>query len=186
MHRKQHFYSNRIMYRLSTKIIAFFFLLIVSVPVLLSLHFLLQEMIIQQEVEEKLKTDVLQSVRVARADITWIRANKEVLLNGELFDVKYVETDNEIITLTGFFDTAETKLLADLKKYTEHSSQDNPASEFSFEFQYLPLYNSYFQITCERDWRSISNQYHSFVAMLPTAPGLPFTHPPRLHYSSFI
>jgi hypothetical protein len=171
------------MYRLSTKITAFFFLLIVSVPVLLSLNFILTEMQIQQEVEEKLKTEVLQTIRVAEAEITWIRAGKEVLLNGRLFDVKYISSDNNVVTLTGFFDTEEAKLFSDLKNYTEHGSKDNPASEFAFKFQFPPVYISHFEMTFETNWRSISNQYHSFVSILPTAPNLTLIHPPRLKVS---
>lgn len=174
------------MYRLSTKIIAFFFLLIVSVPVLLSLNFILKEVHIQQKVEEKLKTEILQTIRITKAEITWIRAGKEVLLNGRLFDVKYISSDNNIVTLTGFFDTEETKLFTDLKNYTEHGGKENTDSEFAFKFHFPPFYSSYFEMTFETNWHCISKQYHSFVSILPTAPGLTLIHPPRVKASYFL
>lgn len=174
------------MYLLSTKITAFFFLLIVSVPVLLSLNFILKEMRIQHEVEEKLKTEVLQTIQVAKAEITWIRAGKEVLLNGRLFDVKHISSDNNMVTLTGFFDTEETKLFSDLKNYTEGGSKENPGSDFTFKFQFPPFYSSHFEMNFDTNWRCISKQYHSFISILPTAPSLSVIHPPRVKSSYFI
>jgi hypothetical protein len=174
------------MYRLQTKLIAFTFLLIVSVPVFLSVKFILKEILIEQEVEEKMKSEVLQTVRIAKTAINWVKPGKEILLDNKLFDVKYFESTNDIVTLTGFFDNEETELMSELNKYAEGNDKENPFSELAFKFQFSPLYNSHAEMSCATTWHCVSNQYHSFVSTLPVAPSSSFTHPPKLQASFFI
>ncbi len=168
------------MQRLQHKLIAFVFLLIVAVPVFLSLQFILEKKLIQEEVDEKMKTAVLQTIRIPKADIIWIKAGKEILLDDKLFDVKHFESTNEMVTLTGFFDTEETELLSRFKKYTDTNNRDNPLSRSAFKFLFCPVYNSHAEIVYETSWQSISRQYYSFKEMLPAAPILSFTQPPQI------
>lgn len=168
------------MHRLPNKLIAFIFLLIISVPVFLSVKFILEENMIWEEVEEKMNTAVLQSVSIAKADIIWVKAGKEILLDDKLFDVKHIEYSNGMAILTGFFDTEETELLTKFKKYTDDNSRDNPLNKLAFKFLFCPVYNSYAEIIYETHWQSVSHQYYSFDEMLPASPSLPFAHPPQL------
>jgi hypothetical protein len=172
--------------RLQYKITAFVFLLIIAVPVFLSVKFILEENLIQEEVEEKMNTVVLRSVSIAKADIIWIKAGKEILLDDKLFDVKNFAVKKDTIILTGYFDDKETELLAKFKKYTETNDRDNPLSKLAFKFLFCPVYNNYDEIVYETSWHFISNKYYSFDEMLPAAPSLSFTHPPKLLIPSFI
>ena len=157
-----------------------------SVPVFLSVKFILKEILIEQEVEKKMKTEVLQSVSIAKSGIIWIKPGKEILLDDKLFDVKYFESANDIIILTGFFDNEETELMSELKKYAEVNDKENPFSELAFKFQFSPLYHSHTEMSCFTNWHYISNQYHSFISTLPVTPCFSFTHPPKFQSSFFI
>lgn len=169
------------MHRSASKIAAFIFLLVVSAPVLLSLHFILQEMLIQQEVEKKMKAGNFQSVRITKAKINWLTTGKEIVLDGRLFDVKYFETDeNDIVTLTGFFDSEETELLSDLKEYTEHSGSDCTDGDVAFTFHFSPFFYTHSKITLEAPWLYTSTFHQTYVSRLPLAPDQPITHPPVL------
>lgn len=168
------------MHRFRAKIIAFTFILIMSVPVLLSLTFVLRQIVIQQEVEKKMKSGVLQTISISKAGINWVKPGKEILLDNRLFDVKHFESGNEMVTLTGFFDDEETELITDLKKYADSTHQKSPLGETVFKFHFPTLYNSYADIHCITSWQFISNQYHSFSSRLPLAPSLNFTRPPKL------
>jgi hypothetical protein len=174
------------MHRLQHKLIALVFLLIVAVPVLLSVKFILEENLIQEEVEEKMNTAVLKSISIPKADIIWIKAGKEILLDDKLFDVKNFTVKKDTITLTGYFDDKETELLAKFKKYTETNDRDNPLSKLAFKFLFCPVYNNYAEIVYETSWHFISNKYHSFEEMLPAAPSRSFTHPPQSLIPYFI
>lgn len=161
------------------KIVAFLFLLIVAVPVFLSLKFILEENLLLQEVDEKLNTEVLQTVQLAKKDIVWIKAGKEILIEGEFFDIKYVESKMDTLFLTGFFDNEETELMEGFKQYTENNSNNNPFSKSTFKFLFSPVFNSYHEIVYNADWQAISNKYALFAEALPSAPCLPFAEPPR-------
>ncbi len=171
---------------LPKKIAAFIFLLIVAVPVCLSLKFIVEEILIQQEVDEKMNTEVLQSVRIPKADIIWIKAEKEILLDDKLFDVKFFTCDNDTVTLTGFFDDDETALVSAFKKYADANERENPLSELAFKFLFSAVYNSHPVIVFEMHWHAVSNQYHSFIEILPAAPSMSYVHPPQLTTSSFM
>jgi len=168
------------MYSLTKKIIAFVFLLTVSVPVCLSVKFILEQALIEEEADEKMNTVVLQKVSIAKADIVWIKAGKEILLDGKLFDIKYTESNNDIVTFTGFFDTEETEVVEKFKKYTEANDRKNPLSKMAFKFLFCPMYMSPVEVVYGSAWHNIKNQYYSFDEMLPPAPGYTFIHPPQL------
>ena len=167
------------MHGVRKKIIAFTFLLIVAVPLFLSLKFIIEEHLIQQEVEEKMNTVTLQSITIAKADIIWIRAEKEVFFDDKIFDVKKFETKDGIVTLSGYFDTEETILLNEFQDYTEKNSEDNPLSKSAFKFLFSTEYNSHSLIIAERNWHLISHSYYSFDEQLPTPPGSNFIQPPK-------
>lgn len=167
------------MHSLQKKTVAFLCLLIVAVPVLLSLKFILEQRIIMQEAEEKLHTEVLQSITVAKVDIVWVKVGKEILLGDELFDIKYTESKADSLIFTGFFDTQETALLAGFKKYTESNNSDNPLSDFTFKCIFSPVFNNYHKIVYETEWVTISNPYALFSEILPVAPCQQFIQPPR-------
>jgi len=168
------------MYSLTKKIIAFVFLLVVSVPVCLSVKFILEQALIEEEADEKMHTAVLQKVSIAKADIVWIKPGKEILLDGKLFDIKFTVSGNDTVTFTGFFDTEETEVVEKFKKYTETNGRENPLSKMAFKFLFCPMYFSQLEIAYGSNWQQVKNQYYSFDEMLPPAPGYPFIHPPQL------
>lgn len=168
------------MYLLHKQIIAFLFLLIVAVPLFVSLKFIVEESLIQQAVEEKMNTVVLQSVTVSKADIIWIRAGKEILVDDKIFDVKDYETKDEVVTLTGYFDREETALLSAYKNYTEKNNQDNPLSKSTFKFLFSTDYHSHKEIIAERNWQLVLATWPVFDERLPLFPDLTFTQPPKL------
>jgi len=155
------------------------FLLIMAVPVFLSLKFIVEESLILLEVEEKLETETLLAVKVAKTDIIWIKPGKEILLGGQFFDVKHTESKNDTLILTGYFDIEETELLDGFKKYTDNNHH-NPLSKSVFKFLFSPFFNSPHEINYETGWLAVSNQYPLFDETLPASPCLSFIHPPQL------
>jgi hypothetical protein len=164
---------------LQRKIVACMFLLMMAVPVFLSLKFILEESLILLEVDEKMETETLHSISIAKADVIWIRAGKEVLVNDEFFDVKRTELRNDSLILTGYFDTEETELLGSFKKYTERNN-NGPFGKSLFKFLFSPFFHSRDEIIHETGWLSVSNQYPLFSETLPASPCLPFIHPPQV------
>ena len=156
------------------------FLAIMAAPVFLSVKFIIEQTLIEQEVEEKMNSVVLQSITISNADITWVKAGKEILVAGKYFDVKSYEINNGVATLTGYFDNEETGLLTELKKHTENNGKDNILSKYAFKYLFPIVYNSFIQMLFDRNQFRVSNIYYSFCEMLPTSPSLAFIQPPKI------
>jgi hypothetical protein len=162
------------------KIVAFMFLLIMAIPVFISAKFILEESLILLGVDEKMETETLQSIAIAKTDIVWLKTGKEVLVGDQLFDVKHAESRNDSLFLTGYFDAEETELLSEFKKYTEGDNNDSPLNKSALKFLFSPVFNGHYQIVYDAGWLAVSNQYAAFAESLPPSPSLSFIHPPQL------
>ncbi|MGB4842990.1 MAG: hypothetical protein WBP16_00850 [Ferruginibacter sp.] len=168
------------MLQLRNKIIAFAFLLIVAVPVFLSLKFILEQSLIQQEVEEKMEKEALISVSIPAAELVWVKKGKEILLDGKFFDVKSMTAENGQITLIGYFDEKETELVEKYKNTTDKNSSNNPLSQLALKFLLTPVFNSHSETAYEAGWKTVSTLYYSFDTILPESPSLALIQPPQL------
>ena len=89
------------------KIFALALLFAVVAPLLFFAGYLVKQSLIQNEMEEQLETKALQTITTDLTGVQWLKKNKEVIIEGKLFDVKsYTITGNKII-LTGLFDKDE-------------------------------------------------------------------------------
>ena len=52
----------------------------------------------------------LQKISLEKKDIVWAEAGKEILIDGQLFDIKEIKETNAAISVTGIFDKEETSL----------------------------------------------------------------------------
>ena len=59
---------------------------------------------------EKLEESHMQIIHVNAKDLNWIKKNKEINVDGKMFDVKYFSIENNIYSLTGLFDEEESAL----------------------------------------------------------------------------
>ena len=66
--------------------------------------------IAKKEARENMKLLPLQTIRLEKKNIVWAEAGKEILIDGELFDIKEIRQTNTTITVTGIFDKGETSL----------------------------------------------------------------------------
>ena len=123
-----------------TKIIAVVFIIVAFTPFLLPVYFLVQQKVIQFNVHEALEEGSLQTITINQSDITWTRQEKELLLNGKLFDVKNFSRSGDYLTVTGIFDGKEDELNLQLKRSVQERSPLNAAMEnalVGFLFQTL-------------------------------------------------
>lgn len=60
--------------------------------------------------EEKLEADQLQTVIIPVEHFRWYEENREIIVDGMMFDVKSIQLENDHYVVTGLFDEAETEL----------------------------------------------------------------------------
>ena len=168
------------MYQGLKKISAFGLLLLVAIPLIFSLTVLVKQKVLHYQRNKKFDKEILQTITVSRENIYWVKPGKEILFDGKLFDVKSFTTDGNSISLLGFFDHKEDKLVQQIVKLAKQKNQSgSPLSNTGIKFLFFPVYINQSEITQTRSWKFISQQYYSFDEMIPVAPGHSLAHPPR-------
>lgn len=158
---------------------AFILLLILAIPLLFSVSVLVKQQIAQSQRNEKFNKEILQTITVSPSEIYWVKPEKEILFKGKLFDVKSYTKKGSSISLTGFFDHKEDKLVQQIVKLALQKNQSgSPLSEPAIKFLFFPAYASQHEIISEICWKFVSQQYHQFDEMIPVAPCSLPTHPP--------
>lgn len=167
------------MYRCKNIITALVLLLILAIPIFFSVLVLVKQQIAQSQRNEKFSKEILQTITVSSAVIYWVKPEKEILFNGKLFDVKSYTKNGNSISLTGFFDHKEDKLVQQIVKLALQKNQSgSPLSEPAIKFLFFPDFTGEHAIVTEVCWTFVSQQYHQFDEMIPTAPCRLPTHPP--------
>ncbi len=142
------------------KILAFSILLIMAVPLLFFIGFIVKKRIIKNEMRANLETASLKTITVNEADVQWVEENKEVIINGNLFDVKSYSIAGGIITLTGLFDNDEVKLHDQLKNFI-HQKDDgnNPLNQLVVKLLFSPLYINPAYTNCENTGQIVLQKF---------------------------
>ena len=127
--------------RNSTKsTIAFLFIIVASMPLTLSIYFFAQQQIIHFNTSKAFEEQSLQTIRIGKSDALWINKQKELLVDGKLFDVKYFRDTGNYLEVTGLFDGKEDELNRQLKKMEQEKSPVNSSAHntlITFLFQTL-------------------------------------------------
>lgn len=92
-------------------------LIIVGLPGILFVGFSLQKQWHKMEMEEQLEQAALTTIQVPKASFQWYEEGKEILVEGQLFDVEFIQEEGDHYLIKGLFDEAEKKIdsqLADL------------------------------------------------------------------------
>lgn len=80
--------------------------------------------------KEKLESEYLQSFTIQDSKVIWLRKDKEILLDGKLFDVKKVIKKDRWLRISGLFDQMEDEFFDQIKKHNDpvkNSSSCNAA-----------------------------------------------------------
>lgn len=91
------------------KYFASFFLVIVSLPLVLSFLFAGEQIYAHLENENKNEFCI---IRIRKTDLIWIKKDKELAVQGKMFDVKKIKNSGEFIELYGYYDEAEDRLFS--------------------------------------------------------------------------
>lgn len=91
-------------------------------PFLLFFYMLLQEKAIRHRMEEKLEENRLTEIVIANTDWHWVKAGKEIRVNGRLFDIHSYTAGEIQSRFRGLFDEEETALQKILELATEKNA----------------------------------------------------------------
>jgi hypothetical protein len=101
---------------LRSYIIPLFFGCLVLLPLLFLLFLQGAQTWARHEAEERMEKESLQTITLDRSSFTWYEEGKEILIDGNLFDVTSWSQKNDQYTFTGIYDTQETAIVQLLNK----------------------------------------------------------------------
>lgn len=150
------------------KITASGFLLLVALPLFFSVGIFVKQQFVQHQRNRRLNTESLQTITVSSASIYWVKPGKEILHDGKLFDVKFFEISGDKISLTGFYDHKENKLVKSLKEFINKKNESgNTASQLFLKFSFTPVYNNETDsFTLQDTWQIINRQFSEYAALI--------------------
>jgi len=161
------------------KVIAFSFLVVMIMPMLIILMLLLQQRHVIHKMKEKLESESLHTITLNKKDINWVKQDKEILVGNELFDVKTIKEENDRVHFTGLFDHEETTIEKSLGDLSGKSGENQltPLSQLLSLLQHV-FYNS-LNITVQT-METVSLKIESdFISSLMQLPQVVLTPPPR-------
>lgn len=89
------------------------------VPLFTPVYLQLKQLHIQHEMLEKLEKEELVSIRIKAGSLKWVKPGKECVIGDDLFDVKRIQQEGDMLVLTGLYDVKEKQL----KKLAAANSQ---------------------------------------------------------------
>jgi hypothetical protein len=163
------------------KILAFMLLLIVAAPLFFSAGFIIKKQTIQARMKQRLKTALLQTVSVPANEVQWIKANKEILVNGQMFDVQTSTPSGDRIIFTGLYDEDEHKLHKSLRDFVENKKrQSAPIHQLLEKFFSTAVTVPFTATVLEINWKHIPCKFWHYPEKIPFTYRNTVYQPPRI------
>lgn len=142
------------------KILAFVMLFAVAAPLLFFTCFFIKQKWIEHEMEEQLENASLRTITVDITAVHWIKKNKEVVIDGKLFDLRSYTVNGSRVTLTGLYDKDEDILNEQMKNFVQQKHGANtPLNHLVFNLLFPPLYNTTADTFDQHPWQLITHHF---------------------------
>ena len=96
---------------------------------------------IKHEMKEKLESSNLQAITLNNKDIIWYEQEKEIIINGSLFDIKSYTINNDKTTFIGIFDKEESKMSVFAEKFVSKTPAHKHLADIGSFFQLIQFFN---------------------------------------------
>jgi len=139
------------------KILAIVLLLAVITPLLVFTCFLVKQRWIENEMEDQLKSASLRTISIDINTVHWTKKNKELIIDGKLFDVRSYTVNGSRLILTGLYDNDEDVLNEQMKSFVQQKNGANaPLNHAVFNLLFPPLYNNTADAFAQNPWQVIA------------------------------
>ena len=92
---------------------------------------------IKHEMKEKMEYENLQTITLNNNEVSWYEKGHEIIINGELFDVKNYSTEGDQTTFQGIFDREESNMSALAEMVISKKSENKHLEQIGGFFQLL-------------------------------------------------
>ena len=144
--------------------VAFAMLLLVALPLIVSVGLSIKQKIVQYQREQRFETELSQTVIISVENPSWTEEEKEILIDGSLFDVKSVRSNGKNLVLTGYFDNKEEKIIKDIKNIEQQKNKSgSPLSQLDVKFLFLPNYKEITAFLIQNNWQNIVSKFPVYI-----------------------
>ena len=119
----------------SVKYIVFILLVIISASAVFPALLQLKQIVNRQRMLHRMEKEALQTLELKRGELVWFKENKELLIDGKLFDVESIRFEQDFIIVSGLFDEEEDKLADKIK-----NQQTKQKNKDGWSLNILPLF----------------------------------------------
>jgi hypothetical protein len=130
------------MYSLRKNITALVLLTVMSAPLLVSLYQLVQQQCIQHQMKQQLEIAALETYTIPANELQWVKKDREILLYGQLFDVKRITKSGNSYIVKGLFDHKETAIAKKIDQQAAGNLHKNGNTKTALQFLLLMVFSS--------------------------------------------
>lgn len=168
------------MYTAQKKISALGFVLLLAIPLVFSVIVVIQQKVLQINSHAKFGTAAIETITVSKNNIKWVKKGKEIVINGNYFDVKSFTISGNNVLLTGYYDHKEDKLVSRIKKlFDKKNKSESTADLIVIKYLFFPTYTPEADITIAINWVANSTNFSSYAEKLCSVSSPIFTPPPQ-------
>ena len=99
-----------------------------------------KQKIVRHEMLEKLERSHLQRISIATDRIQWYEEDKEIIVDGKMFDIKSSKVVNDSTIFYGLYDHEETSLKQQVESIVNNKSARDEKSQAIGKFLFQQLY----------------------------------------------
>lgn len=154
-------------------------LLLMVMPLFFSVAVMVKQKILQFQRMERFETEAIQRISVSPEKLLWVKDGKEVIIEGELFDVESYEQQGNKILLTGFYDNKEEKLVKDIKDIYQNNKAESPFNRAVTKFLLVPFYLEPGSSSLLNSWQTITRRFSNYTEPISTGCHAAVSPPPR-------
>jgi hypothetical protein len=108
----------------------------VCLPLLFSVYAVVGKMLIGFEMEERMEKENLQAITLQEDAVIWLKKDKEILVDGEPFDIKRIQRHAGVITVWGLYDAKEKALKKNIRDYLDTKESASTAGSTVLLFMF--------------------------------------------------
>lgn len=120
------------------KILATTALVVIAAPIFLFTLLFVKQKIVQHAVTEKLESASLRCISLTSGAFKWVKENKEIEINGRLFDVKHYTQKDGKMYFTGLYDYEEDLIKKQIADLCRNENKNNSPCEHLLQFLFNP------------------------------------------------
>lgn len=148
---------------------------IIATPLLFIVLLQGLQLYVRHQLAERLEKEAQVHLAIPAGELVWVKRGREIVVDGQMFDIKTIRYEGDTVLVTGIFDHKETGIMRLLKQQGQASqSSRSLAHLFVWLQQFVDPGSSFVFLL----WRRDAPAFASFILPHYSSPVLARLAPP--------